>query len=130
MRSVYDAIKSVVSLVPATYSTDQNGAGVDTKGYNSAVLLVQAGDIDTSSGDETYTVNLQESDDNSTFSTVSGYSVSVTADNQTKVLRIEGLGTSRKRYLRAVLDVGGTTPSFLGTAIFLLGRAYSEPVNS
>ncbi|MEM2988206.1 MAG: hypothetical protein QXK26_04115, partial [Candidatus Bathyarchaeia archaeon] len=91
--------------MPATYSTDQNGAGVDTKGYNSAVLLVQAGDIDTSSGDETYTVNLQESDDNSTFSAVSGYSVSVTADNQTKVLRIEGLGTSRKRYLRAVLDV-------------------------
>ena len=129
MRSVYDAIKVLASLVPATRTADANGTGVDTKGYNSAMLVVSAGDIDLTDTNETYVVNLEESADNSTFTAVSGISVTITADNQVGVARIDGLGTSRKRYLRAVLDVGGTTPSIPGTALFLLGRAYQEPVN-
>jgi hypothetical protein len=128
MKTIREAIKFVGSLVPATRTADANGTGVDTLGFNTACLIVNAGDIDTASGDETYVVNVEESADNSTFTAVSGISVTITADNQVKSVEIPGLGTSRKRYLRAVLDVGGTTPSIPGGAIIALGNAFSKPV--
>jgi hypothetical protein len=52
MRSVYDAIKPVASLVSATRTADANGTAVDTLGYNSAALVIQAGDIDLANAGE------------------------------------------------------------------------------
>jgi len=130
MHSVFDAVKSEVSLVPEVRTIDANGDAVDTQGYNSAKLVVSAGNIDLADADETYAVLVEESDDNVNFTPVAGLTAAITADNQIKNIRIEGLGTSRKRYLRAVLDVGGTTPSIPCSAIFELGRAFSEPVQS
>lgn len=127
---LFDNVKAVASLVSATRTADANGTGVDTQGYRDAMLVVQAGDIDTVSTDETYVVELQESDDNSTFSNVATISVTITADNQTGVARIPELNVARKRYLRAVLNVGGTTPSIAGSAVFLLGEAYRGPQNT
>lgn len=134
MRSVYDAIKSILSIYPAAYTADQNGqAAVDTKGYNSGKLVVAAGVLDNADGNETYVVNVEESDTGSSgWTAVSGWSITLdkTADDNTvKNLRLEGFGLAgRKRYLRAVLDVGGTTPSAVVSAVFELGRAYHEPV--
>lgn len=127
---VFDNILIQASLVPATRTSDTNGTGVDTKGFNDAMMVVAVGDIDLASTDETYVVNLEESDDNSSFSAVSGFSITITADNQVKELRIPNLNTTRKRYLRAVLDVGGTTPSIPGTAFFVLGTPFSAPVGN
>lgn len=131
MKSVYDAVKFLASFVPAVRTADANGSAIDTKGFGSAVLTVSAGDIDLTTGDETYAFNVEESADGSTgWAAISGTSVSVTADNDVKLIRLEGLNTgSRKRYLRAVLDVGGTTPSIPCSAVFALARAYNEPVN-
>ena len=75
-------------------------------------------------------MELEESDDNSTFTDVAAISVTITADNTVGVARIPELNVTRKRYLRAVLNVGGTTPSFPGNAVFLLGGGVSGPVNS
>lgn len=130
MRHVYDNVKVVASLVPATRTADANGTGVDTQGYENAMLVVSAGDIDTTTGDETYVIELEESDDNLTWSDVSGHDVTITADNEVDQVRISGLNVARKRYLRAVLNVSGTTPSFPGTALFLLGGADAGPVNN
>lgn len=127
---LFDNVKAIASIVSATYTADQNGTGVDTQGYNDAMLVVQAGNIDTASTDETYVVELEESDDNSAWSDVATISVTITADNQTGVARIPELNVARKRYLRAVLNVSGTTPSFPGSAVFLLGEAYAGPVNT
>lgn len=129
MHSVYDEIKVLASLVPATRTASANGTGVDTLGYQSAQAVILAGDIDTASGDETYSFKVQESSDNSSFSDVSGATTTVTADNDVKVIRIDGLGTSRLRYLRIVATLAGTTPSWPGTAVFNLGRAFQNPVN-
>ena len=131
MKSIYDAIKFLVSLVPSSLSTSTNGDVVDTQGFGSAVLTVSAGDIDTSSGNETYVFSVEESEDGSTgWSPIADASAEVTEDNEVKLIRLEGLNTgSRKRYLRAVLTVGGTTPSIPCSAVFALGRAYNEPVN-
>jgi hypothetical protein len=128
---VFDNILITASLVPATRTADANGTGVDTKGFNDAMLVVTVGDLDLASGDETYVVNLEESDaSGSGFAAVSGYSITLTADNDCKELRIPNLNTTRKRYLRAVLDVGGTTPSAPIAAFFVLGEPFSGPVGN
>lgn len=125
---LFDNVKVLASLVPAVRTADTNGTGIDTQGYENGVLVVSAGAIDLASTDETYVVKIEESDDNSTF-TDSGLSVAVTAANQVKLVRVAELNVTRKRYLRAVLDVSGTTPSFAGGAVFLLGGAAAGPVN-
>jgi len=127
---LFDNVKAVASLVSAVRTADANGTGVDTQGYRDAMLVVQAGDIDLANADETYVVELEESDDNSAWSDVDGITVTITADNQTGVARISELNVARKRYLRAVLNVSGTTPSIVCSAVFLLGEAYAGPVNT
>ncbi len=127
---VFDNILISPSLVPATRTADANGTGVDTKGFNDAMMVVAVGDIDLADTNETYVVNLEESDDNSSFSAVSGFAITITADNQCKELRIPNLNVTRKRYLRAALDVGGTTPSIPGIAFFVLGEPASGPVGN
>jgi hypothetical protein len=131
MRSVYDSIKILASLVPATRTASANGSGVDTLGYTSAMAVILAGDIDTTDGNETYSFSVEEADTSGgTYTAISGATTTVTADNDVKVIRIDGLGQgSRKRFLRVVATFGGTTPSWPGSAHFALGRAYQEPVN-
>jgi len=128
MRSVYDAIKSVVSLVPAVRTSSANGTGVDTMGYVSAKAVISAGDIDLTTGDETYSFKIQDSADNSTFADVTGLTTTVTADNDVKNIRIDGLGTTIRRYIRVVATLAGTTPSCPVSAVIELGRAYTNPV--
>lgn len=129
MSNVYDNTKVVASTVPVVATASANGSGVDTQGFENATMVVQAGVIDLSSGNETYTFTLEESDDNSTFVAVSGVSTTVTANNQTKLVSVKNLGTSRKRYLRGVLTAAGTTPSIAYGITFLLGNPVSAPVN-
>ncbi len=130
MSKVFDNVLVSPSIVPAVYTADTNGTGVDTKGYADAMLVAACGDLDLASGNETYVINLEESDDNSTFVAVSGISVTLTADNTCKEARIPNLNIQRKRYLRAVLDVGGTTPSAPLFAAIVLGEAASGPVGN
>ena len=133
MKNIGDNIKPVVSLVPAVRTANANGSVVDTMGYDNLEVVVTAGDIDTTSGNETYSVSVQEgaASDGSDAADITGASVSITADNQLKTIRVNGLGTgSRKRYMRAVLTVGGTTPSIPCTTLFNLGRAHSNPANT
>jgi len=132
MHSVQDEIKVLASLVPATRTASANGTAIDTMGYQSLQAVILAGDIDLASGNETYDFKIQEATD-SAFTTpvdISGATASVTADNDVKVIRVDGLGTgARLRYMRVVATLGGTTPSWPGAAVFNLGRAYQNPVN-
>jgi hypothetical protein len=127
MRSLYDAIKVVQSLVPATRTASANGTGVDTFGYNTALAVINAGDIDLANADETYAFKVQDSADNSSFADVAGLTTTVTADNDVKKIRIDGLGTSVRRYVRVVATLGGTTPSWPGSAVIVLGNGFRGP---
>lgn len=129
MKSLYDAVKAVVSLVPAVRTASGNGTGVDTQGYNTAMVVINAGDIDLTTGDETYNFKVQDSADNSTFADITGATAVVTADNDTKVIRVDGLGTSVDRYIRVVATLAGTTPSCPSTATVLLGNGFNKPAN-
>jgi len=129
MKSVYDNIKILASLIPAVRTASANGTGVDTQGYNNGMAIIEAGDIDLTSGNETYAFSIEDSADNSSFAAVSGLTTTVTADNDLKLIRINGLGTSVRRYVRVVLTAGGTTPSIPCSATFALGNAFNAPVN-
>lgn len=129
MRSVYDAIKAVFTFRPQAATATANGSSVDTKGYNSAAFSLEVGAVSGTS--PTLDVKIQESADGSTnWADVSGAAFTqVTAANNSQILRVEGLGTSRKRYLRAVATIAGTSPSFTFACEALLGHAFKEPVN-
>jgi hypothetical protein len=68
-----------------------------------AVVLVTA--LDLTSGNESYSLALQESADNASFSAI-GPTVAVSA---TGALAVSG--RARQRYVRLALVAGGTTPS-------------------
>lgn len=138
MRSVYDAIKAMVSLRPIAASAASAGIGVDTKGFNSAMAIIENGAATGTPTSYTVDAKVQECDTNSgtagDWADVTGATMTqITADAKSGIIRIEGLGTSRKRFLKVVVTpdiTGGTTPKCLVTASILLGNAYQEPVNA
>ena len=120
---VFDNIEVKQSLVPAVITSTTNGSAVDTLGYHDGMVEILAGTIDVSSGNETYAFSVEHSDDGSTgWTAVSGLTNTVTANNQTKEIRLAELNLTLKRYLRVVATLGGTTPSFAGAACVVLGN--------
>jgi hypothetical protein len=89
-----------------------NGAGFAPGGCGqpfAAVVKVSAGDFTT--GDETYTFTVEESDDNASFTTCS---VAVSPDTATPNLKVGAFsvpGFLSKRYHRLRCVIAGTTPS-------------------
>jgi hypothetical protein len=129
MNKLFDNLKFLFSFRPVALTATTNGTGVDTQGYNDAVAVLEVGAVTGTS--PTMTVKIQESDDNSTFSDVSGLTFTqVTASNSSQLLRISELNVTRKRYLRAVATIGGTTPSFTTSCELVLGDYISGAVNS
>ena len=131
MKSVYDNTKFLASLVSAVRTTTTSGSAVDSKGFGSGALTVSAGAIFLGASDETYVFSVEESADGSTgWTAIPNATVSVLANNDVKLIRLEGLNVgARKRYLRSTVTVAGTTPSIACSAVFAFGRAYNEPVN-
>ena len=130
MRSVYDAIKALFTIRPVTATATQTGSDVDTKGYNSAAVVLEVGTV--SGTTPTLDVKVQEcATSGGTYTDISGATFTqVTATDNSQILRIEGLGTSRQRYLKVVGTIAGTSPSFAFGVEILLGRAFREPVNA
>lgn len=131
MKSVYDAIKFLVTLTPNARTASEDGSAIDTTGFGSAALVISAGSVDTADGDESYVFHIEESEDGSTgWTPIADTEVEITETDEVQLVRLEGLNTgSRKPYLRASLVIGGTTPSIACSAVFALGRPYNEPVN-
>ena len=129
INTVYDNVKALFSIRPVTATATQTGTGVDTLGYGGdAMVTLEVGTVSGTS--PTLNVKIQESDDNSSFSDITGATFTqVTATGNSQVLRITNLNSTRKRYLRAVGTIAGTSPSFAFGVEFLLGNAYSNPVN-
>jgi hypothetical protein len=106
-------------------------ASVDRKDFDYATLEVVLGATDVA----LTTLKLQESDDNSTWSDVTGgdFSISGTLPTSSSSNTLWGWDIDlrgRKRYLRPVITVGsGTLGAFLA-AVFKLGRAEEAPYSA
>ena len=132
MRSVYDGILQKRALDPVATDGANNGVAIDTKGYNSLVFTIQNGVATGTPTSYTVDAKVQEcATSGGTYADVSGATITqITANSKEAVIRVEGLGTSRLRYLRAVVTAamtGGTTPKALVSALCSLGRGYREP---
>lgn len=126
---LFDNIKASLSLKPATRTSSANGTGVDTLGYRDGMVVLEVGTVSGTS--PTLDVKIQESDDNSSWSDVTGATFTqVTASDSSQVLRVKELNVARSRYIRAVATIAGTSPSFDCACEILLGEGYTGAVNS
>jgi hypothetical protein len=130
MSKIFDNVLVKYTLDAEVYTTDTDATDyVDTLGFSDGMLLVAAGDIATTTGD-VYTVTVWECDTtNGTYATT-GIAVTFqnTDDNELRTARIANLNTTRMRYLKAKLTMTGTTLSWEGAAMILLGEGDSGPV--
>lgn len=125
-------MKSVLALPALSHTSTTTGAAVDTMGYNSGKLVINLGAIDGTTGDETYVATITECATSGGTFTDTGLvlpTITTTSDNTVIQQRVDGLGTTRQRYLKVVLTLGGTTPIALASATWEFGRAFANPVN-
>lgn len=142
MRSIQDAVKFALSFTPAATTATANGTAVDTKGFNdgSAILTIGALGGSNASADH-YTVAIQESatnggtyadatdEDGSAIEFASHGGVGGETSNAVVVLRLGDLA-KHERFLRARVEIEGTSPTAHIGVAFALGRAYQEPVGN
>lgn len=104
----------VLNLIPvASVAADGNGTGVDLKDYEGEIAVVlDCNNVDGTN--PTMDVTLEHSDDDSTYTAVSGGAFTQVTNTPASVQKISLVRHNLKRYLRAVKDIGGTmSPHFL-----------------
>lgn len=126
----------VVSTLAAASVSDPsvpvNGAGVDLAGYDSALVVINAGTIG-GSGSPSITFQVQESDNNTDFTAVADADldgtepvVAAANDAQLHLIGYKGI----KRYIRVSITAkAGTTPALPCSAEVLRGRGRKKPVS-
>lgn len=142
--TLYSDTGFVSLLVPAVRNADANSSGLDMKDCQDATVLVYLGDsADTLSGTNKIEIELEESDDNSTYTDVANTDLTnyVTATNPgtfalvdapTEDQAVFAVGyRGNKRYVRAVLNFSGTHTTGTPCAVLgLRGRNRANPVNA
>jgi hypothetical protein len=127
MRDIYNGLSVAQSLAPAARTASANGTGVDLRGFDGAFALIETGVIT----DGSHTFEVQESDDNSTFTAVAdadlqGSEPAVGSTDDNSVYRVGYRGT--RRYLRVAVTVSGATSGGVYGAAVVRGLAHQQPV--
>jgi hypothetical protein len=135
MRSVYDGVKAFLGIAPIAQANSEKLSGaIDTLGYNSALIEVQTGAATGTPDSYAVACKVQEcATSGGSYADISGATATLDADGKHAQIRIEGLGTSRLRYLKVSMTpsfVNGTSPKALIGATAVLGRPYKEPVGN
>lgn len=137
MRKLFDNIGAEVSLDAESMTDATTGAHIiDTQGHDDGMLVVVAGDITCTTGNE-YRVKVMECDttdgqfaDTGIYVSFIGASGAAAGENTVKVARIPELNVVRKRFLRVDLAMTATTTAWEGAGLILLGQSNRGPVNS
>lgn len=119
-NDLYSGVDVMELIAPARKTATANGTGVDIRDYEgklTAILTSSAGGGTT----PTLAVKLQDSADNSSFADVSGATFTGLTDaaDATEAIAVEA--NALRRYVRAVITIGGTNPTF-DMAVLLIGR--------
>jgi len=145
MRSLNDAVKVLNAVRPQTTTgtgtpTDASVEAIDTLGYNTALFNVAVGTATGTTTAVTLTLDAKVQE----CATSDGIYTDVTGATMTRItavvgagkvaqIPVEGLGTSRLRYLKLVITpaVAPATDARLPVSgTVLLGRAYQDPVGN
>ncbi len=134
MRDVQHQSKATASLDPAVRTADATGTGVDLQGVEGALVQVQVGaEGDTLTGELFIEFELEESDDNVTFTDVADADVvgTVSGTNSGTIAKIDAVAEApslhtaayigTKRYLRVVDSRTGTHTTGTATAASVIG---------
>ena len=128
---VRSQVSAVASIRPQAVTAPVNGAGVDLAGFEGALILVELGTFAGTA--PTATIQVQESDDDATFSPVAAEDLdgalpaTIDPTNDETVYELNYKG--RRRYIRvAVTAVGGTSPSLPMSAVVIRTNARKQPV--
>lgn len=99
-----------------------DGAGVDTSGFNTAQFLINLGVIAVG---QTFDAKVQESDDNSTWTDVTGAAIPQVPDDGDDTLRIIELRSllGKKKFLRCEYVIAGAGNLLVAMSV-LLGRPH------
>lgn len=123
-------LKRVISPVSVADNTAQVGQAVDRKGFESVTYAIATGSI--ADADATFTVLLEESDDNSSYSAVADADLIGTEalagfqfddDNECRKLGYIG----GKRYTRMTITPVGNASAAVISAVAILGHAAIQP---
>jgi len=128
MKDLKNNLDVVASIKPAVYTASADGVGVDLRGFDGAVAVFESGTVDNVDTNETYTPSVEESDDNAVFTAVAAADLegALTPMVDDEIQRVGYKGS--KRYIRAVMTLAGTTPSFAGRASVIRGIPHRAPV--
>ncbi|WP_405924858.1 hypothetical protein [Streptomyces sp. NBC_00035] len=131
MRDAYSNVTVRATLAITARTASANGTGVDRylngAAYQDALIIVHTGTIT----DGTHAIDVQDSDDNSTFASVAasqlqGTEPSIVAADDDKMFVVGYKGT--KRYVRAAVTASGTTSGGIYGASVLLANPRVAPV--
>lgn len=124
MEDIKSNADAAHSLAPAARTATANGAGVDLRGFDSAMVVFYAGVVT----DGTHTPSVEESDDNITFTAVPAAqlngTLAVLAANVPQRIGYNGY----KRYIRAVITAAGTTTGAVTSAFVVRGDPEISPL--
>ncbi|MDX1489403.1 MAG: hypothetical protein R3268_14430 [Acidiferrobacterales bacterium] len=126
-RDLKSNLLAAQSLAPAAVTASANGTGVDLRGFDSAQVIIDAG----AWTDGTHTFEVQESDDDATYTAVADTELDGTepvidgAADDDQVYTIGYKGGSR--YLRVAVTVSGATSGAVYGAMIQRGHPHRAP---
>lgn len=122
MRDLKSHVAPAQSLAPAARTASANGTGVDLANYDSALAVIDVG----AWTDGTHTFEVQESDDDVTYTAVAAADLDgaePVVDGATKDDQIYLVGyRGTKRYVRVAVTAAGTTTGAVYGAEVVRGR--------
>ena len=142
MRSLYDQIVEGAAVNQYVDSTDKTStsAVVDTMGYATAVLRAVAGKNSTADAPTTAVTLLEcatatgqftaalANDGNAIGFNLTGHSSA--GSQQSGMVRVEGLGLNRKRYLKVQIETTVASGNLVAAGSLILGRSHKLPPTS
>jgi hypothetical protein len=137
MKDLYNNLNALQALNPQTATTTRTSSTIDLQGYNGALALFAIGTSgDTLSGSVYWTLKLQHSDDDSSYSDVTGADTlggvtTVVVDAPGEAQATYKIGyVGAKRYLKGVATPTGTHTNGTPMAILAIrGHASINPVS-
>ncbi len=115
------------ALATATFSTATNGPTFDTQADGNGYRVAALAFTGLLGATATMTIVVQESDDNSVWSDVSGATFNLTNAHTGETLIADVACAGRKRYLRARVTTAANSPS--GNAVWIAGDPRTNPVD-
>lgn len=120
-----------ISIQEVDAGTDVNGSGIDRKDYMSCTVVATLGAASGSPSAQTHEFIVEESSDNSSFTAITGATITLTADDSAGEVDIDLQG--KERYIRVTYDAsessftGGSSPANDIAAVVILGGAKDLP---